>query len=69
MFEPGHCYGCKTYYCDGDYCPWAVHNNETEGLCPCVKYIIKSMCGKVCEKYDKWRDTEDPCYEADALDR
>jgi hypothetical protein len=58
MSNPGHCYGCKTYYSDDDYCAYSVHNNITEGLCPCVSCIIKSMCGRICEEYDKWTDTE-----------
>jgi hypothetical protein len=56
MFKPGHCYGC---FSNGDYCPYVVHNNETEGLCPCVTCIVKPMCNKICYDFCDWTDTEE----------
>ncbi len=53
----GHCYGCYTYFYGGTYCEYSIHNNESEGLCPCTTCIIKSMCDKDCGPFAKW--TED----------
>jgi len=54
------CYGCQTYYYGGDFCHYAVHNNESEGLCPCTFCIVKSMCDNDCDPFSKWTDTEGP---------
>ena len=59
VVNPGHCYGCRTYWYGGDYCRYAVHNNESEGLCPCVSCVVKSMCDKDCPAFSKWTDTEE----------
>jgi hypothetical protein len=56
--DPGYCYGCCTYWYAGDYCNYAIHNNENEGLCPCVTCIVKSMCDEDCADFSKWTDTE-----------
>ena len=50
------CYGCLTYKNEeGDYCGSAIHNTELEGICPCVKCLIKSVCDEACDDYFNWK--------------
>ena len=58
MIDPGHCYGCRTYFYAWDYCRYSIHNNESEGLCPCVECIVKSMCDVDCPAFSEWTETD-----------
>lgn len=51
------CYGCAAYKKDeyGDYCEYSVHNTEVEGICPCVKCLIKSVCDEACDDFLNWK--------------
>jgi len=56
---PGYCFGCLTYKDDdGDYCEYCVHNNVSEGLCPCSICIVKTMCNEGCDDFGKWTNSE-----------
>lgn len=51
--EPGHCYGCFTFYYDLKLCEYTHYSNEhsEKGSCPCVSCIVKSMCDTDCDDF------------------
>lgn len=48
------CYGC---YVDGGRCGIQSYNLMLAPSCPCRKCLIKSVCLKSCEPYDKLATT------------